>query len=1248
MHPESTPTWLIGPEVAPSQRIGTVLSGSYRLDAFLGQGMTGVTYNAWHLRQKQPYALKLLHRELAPSHDRVVKLRHDLRALSGLRKFGFLPVELNFAPDGAPFLASELLIGETLRSRLGHGPLPSLASGIVAAALARALGEAHKAGMVHGDLRPENVLLPTEAGRDVDAGQPVLLDAALHHLRKRPIGLDESLPLSKLVYLAPEQASGEQQTADAAGDIFALGAILYESLTGQQAFAGSELEVILEKLAQPPKKLVLPREVGAPPGLAEALDEVIAKACARDPEERYQSMADLLEGLGAAYKKAGLPLPPPDERIPIDTVQAQNRALRKRTVAVKRVVPTAPLPDADVPEPSKVLTAASMPLPTPEEIEPDGDKTIPQQFMPPSTGAKPEQTVPMKRNTAKQRVLRPTRRARDLSKLVAEIEAGRLTPEQAMAMAQSNDDNVESDEAFEATDEAPKPASEEEQMKAEGRAAVLARAEEAKKNREQQLRDRQAREKAEAQEMQRRLLDQARAETLGRMRAEWEQSRAAKVSASESAKASRSGEAVPVSTTKDQATQQAELLAEAGRQAQRLEEERIEAERRAREESERARKEAEAAEASRREQARIEAEIQEAERKEAERAERMRLKAEREAQARERAEAADQERQAKIAAVEAAERAAEEAKREAETKQRQADEAKQAVETEEAMSAWEEGLDLLVEDEGKKPPPPPVEALRDKSTAAQLAEEAARRAREDAEAAEEVAQRAKEEAAAMARSAEEARKAKEAAEASRIREASEFAAIIAAAEEARAKEQVIQERIREAERRAKDAEQASVKEQARATRATQALVVIRQVENLARRDPISEEPTVPVMLDETTQRRPGGNKPAGSTAPPSSTTPLVLSQTTQQVVPEPSYAAFQMNQALRMADGSAGYTASQMAAAGIPSSEANPFNTGQVAAQAMAAGIRQGMTASQSLPSISGTPLMPLTGNSGPVPMQQMASGPVSAGIPTGNMPILQGSGPVSMVQPVVMMPARPADAGGFNFTARQLVVTLGMTSVLSGVIGSLLTLLILRSQQPVVPPPVTSPADSDPLFRNGTIKPNVPTPSGPFPGTQAKDPGGAGTGGDTVPAPIPTPPTPPGPSPAAKTGLRPPGTILPPLRLASEQPTMPPKPSQWLLKAAARPGQPAQVTPVAQPGAKPGVKATSEDEPEAKPAAETKPAPEAKPAAETKPEAKPAAESKPVAKPAESKPAAKPGAGAKPGVKDAAEEGLRNPFSNK
>ncbi|MFO0579632.1 MAG: protein kinase [Polyangia bacterium] len=1243
MHPESTPTWLIGPEVAPSQRIGTVLSGSYRLDAFLGQGMTGVTYNAWHLRQKQPYAVKLLHRELAPSHERVAKLRHDLRELSGLRKFGFLPVELSFAPDGAPFLASELLIGETLRARLSRGPLPSLAAGIVAQALARALGEAHKAGIVHGDLRPENVLLPTEAGRDVDAGQPVLLDAALHHLRKRPIGLDESLPLSKLVYLAPEQASGEQQTADAAGDVFALGAILYESLTGQQAFAGPELEVILEKLAEPPKRLLLAREVGAPPGLAAALDQVIAKACARDPEERYQSMEEFLKGLASAYTDSGLPLPPPDERVSIDTVQAQNRALRKRTVAVKRVLPTAPLPDAEVVDPSKVLTAASMPLPGPDEIEGDADTTEvrPAQAQSLAAATKPESTVPMKRNTAKQRVLRPTRRARDLSKLVAEIEAGRLTPEQAMAMAQNGDDNSDSDEAYESTDEAPKVVAEQEQLIAEGRAAVLARAEEAKRNREQQLRERQAREKAEAQEMQRRLLDQARAETLGRMRAEWEQSRASKAAASESAKSHKSGggaaEAVPNAVaTKDLATQQSELLAEAQRQAQRLEEERIEAERRAAEEAERARQEAEAAETSRQEAARLEAERRAVEEKEAERAERMRQKSEREALARERAEAAAQERQAKLAEVEAAERAAQEAKRQAEEARQKAEEAKQAVETEEAMSAWEDGLELLVEDAQKKPPPPPPAALREKSEAARMAEDVARTAREQAEAAAEAAARAKEEAESTARAADEARKAKEAAEASRIREASEFAAIIAAAEEARAKEQALREQIFEAELRAKMAEQASVKEQARATRATQALVVIRQVENLARRDPISEEPTVPVMLDETTHPQKRNQPPA-----PSSVTPLVLSQTTQQVAPpEPSvsYAAFQVTQSMRPGDASGGYTTGQLNAGAIPDASG-----GYSSAQIAAAALRQatGMTGAQAVQ--AGAPMHPMSG--GPsAPMGMMGSGPVP-GMPhiqTGNLPILPGSGPVSMVQPVVVMPQRPADAGGFHFTTRSLVGTLGMTSVLSGVIGSLLTLLVLRSQQSGGPPPVPAPAETDTEARGErgqtrptgpAVTPSVTPPVAPPSSVPTTSPGTSAPTSPTPPTSTPTPVMPIGTG-GPRPGLRPPSVLLPPLRLASEQPTMPPRPSQWLLKNAARPAQ-------GGAAAQPGAKTPGESSLEAPETPDSKPAPEAKPATETKPAAKPAGDVKPAAKPAtDSKPAAKSSDG-----KPAPEDGLRNPF---
>ena len=209
----STPSSQLGPEQPPTARIGMVLSGTYRLDAYLGQGMTGLTYNAWHLRQKQPFAVKLLHRELAPSHERVSKLRQDLRVLSSLRRYGFLPVDLSFGPDGSPFLAAELLVGETLRVRLSRGPLPVLAAGIVTAALARALGEAHKQGVVHGDLRPENIFLVRPGAKSSFAGKVVIVEHSLHHLRRRPSGLDDQLPLYKLMYRPPELLAGAQAAA---------------------------------------------------------------------------------------------------------------------------------------------------------------------------------------------------------------------------------------------------------------------------------------------------------------------------------------------------------------------------------------------------------------------------------------------------------------------------------------------------------------------------------------------------------------------------------------------------------------------------------------------------------------------------------------------------------------------------------------------------------------------------------------------------------------------------------------------------------------------------------------------------------------------------------------------------------------------------------------------------------------------------------------------------------------------------
>ena len=1372
MHPESTPTWLVGPEIPPTQRIGTILSGSYRLDAFLGQGMTGITYNAWHLRQKQPYAVKLLHRELQPSHERVLRVRTDLRVLSSLRRHGFLPVELSFAPDGAPFLASELLIGETLRERLSRGPLPSLAAGIVVAALARALGEAHKLDVVHGDLRPENVLLPSEPGREVEAGQPILLDAALHHLRRRPIGLDESLPLLKLAYLAPEQTSGEQPTADAAGDMFALGAIFYECLTGKAAFYADELEVVYEKLSQPPAKLILPREVGAPPGLAEALDEVIARACARVPSERYSTMAEFLEALSTAYSRVGLPLPPPDERVAIETVQSQNRGLRKRTVAVKKIGPaepastkpgaesgklaaeppkageaaktdetlksaesskpvlrpktpvpaasnatpapprkTAPAPAASSATPAPPRKATPAPAASSATPAPPRKTTPAPSFVNPAAGSGPVQTAnsgilsvprqptpqpsavstqkatpapvapaeagkaiepqkaapgpapqkPHQSTTAKHRAVRRTVKARDLGRLLAEVAAGRLSPEQAMAMAAGQEDLPDPTEA------AMPAANTAQRIIDEGRAAVLARAEAAKRNRQAEADERVQR----AQEQQKRLLEQARQETLARMRAEMAESQ---VLTKAAAKEKDEGERT--------ASEDPELLAEAEKQRQRLEAERLEAERQAQQEEYRAREEASAAELARSEAARAAAALVEAEQREAARAEAMRVKTEQEAEARRLAEQKEAERLHQLEEAAAAERAAAEARERAAQAAAQAEKARAEVEREAEMVAWEEGLVEIVEP--IRPPPPPPEALHLKSEkaleAVAMAEEAERQAAEAAQRAFEVRQQA----ASIARAAEEALSAANAAEQARAREAAELAEAVASAEAARARDQELMQLAAAASERATAAESARQRHVARATRVTQALAILKQVQDMAQSPPNAN--SSPEAATATPASPPAASAPP---APQNS-----LSTAPMPVRPEPSgiYAGYSLSEAGRDPSG----------ILKAPLVGGRPEFTGPYAPAQITPAVEQA-TQSPTRP----MPIIPLvqpksetgevveisallpgaalaipSSSPGFVPSAQANQGhsqamrqtpfgasqiPAGATVSGAMPPLPNPMSPSAMhpmltvqpdtrqvVLPQMVSPHLHSEPGGVTLTVRQFVVTLTVTSLLSAIIGALIALLVMQRSQPLPPidrpilagrstgidtapeiiPAVPPTVQTQPMPRAPQANPSPPPtapptapPANPLGATASQIVPGTPPAAPALPSPT-TMPAAPSTTPATSRSIwRPASVKLPALRLASDQPiqvqTQKPRvPGPGPLAA------PAQTGGTAAP-ANPPTTAAAANAGDAKPAAG-----DANGAAEdTKPA--PAAEGKEAPKPKQAKPAQPSGS----------EDGLRNPF---
>ena len=188
------------PRNSAARRIGTVLNGTYRLDAFLGQGMTGITYNAWHLRQKQPFAVKLLHRD--PAQPRASgQAAPGPAGLGGVAQAGLLAGRAERSRRSA-VLACELLIGETLRERLA-GPLPRWRR---ASSWRRWLGRLAK--------RTSSMLCTATCGQKTSfcrrkmAARSRLASRSRwtlpqHHLRRRPIGLDESLPLQKLAYLAP-------------------------------------------------------------------------------------------------------------------------------------------------------------------------------------------------------------------------------------------------------------------------------------------------------------------------------------------------------------------------------------------------------------------------------------------------------------------------------------------------------------------------------------------------------------------------------------------------------------------------------------------------------------------------------------------------------------------------------------------------------------------------------------------------------------------------------------------------------------------------------------------------------------------------------------------------------------------------------------------------------------------------------------------------------------------------------------
>jgi hypothetical protein len=271
------------------QSLATI--GSYRVLEEIGRGGMGVVYKAVQEELGRVVALKMILDGEHAGAEVVSRFRQEAQAVARLHHPNIVQVyEVGRQDDsGRPYFSLEYLGGGTLEGRLRQGPLPPRMAAEMIEVLARAIAAAHRAGIVHRDLKPGNVLF-TEEGipKVADFGLAKKLDGPGGHTRSGDV-------LGTPCYMAPEQAAGRNRDVGPAADVYALGAILYEMLTGRPPFDGvSPLDVVLQVLGDepmPPSHLnrEMPRD----------LETICLKCLRKEPKKRYASAGDLADDCAA-------------------------------------------------------------------------------------------------------------------------------------------------------------------------------------------------------------------------------------------------------------------------------------------------------------------------------------------------------------------------------------------------------------------------------------------------------------------------------------------------------------------------------------------------------------------------------------------------------------------------------------------------------------------------------------------------------------------------------------------------------------------------------------------------------------------------------------------------------------------------------------------------------------------------------------------------------------------------------------
>jgi len=330
---------------ADDPALGKVIAGRYRLEARVGEGGMGIVYRARHVLIDRVVAVKLIRPDLrGETHLRAWMLR-EARAANRVDHAHIIDIhDIGETDDGELYLVMEYLVGTPLSNELAHGPMPLNRGVDILEQMGAALSRAHDLGVVHRDLKSDNILLTHRGGRKdfvkiLDFG----LAALAHDPRLAPKGAVFGTP----EYMSPEQARGEQ--AGPHSDLYALGVLFFEMLTGQLPFRASDRDTLLEMQRTAPA----PRPTSIRKDCHPAAERIVLRLLEKDPRKRYRDGHHLLEELkalqrslpSASWEKEGgeaaaaAPPPPPPPRTPGVVEWAGRAGLFARMVA--RAYPSA-------------------------------------------------------------------------------------------------------------------------------------------------------------------------------------------------------------------------------------------------------------------------------------------------------------------------------------------------------------------------------------------------------------------------------------------------------------------------------------------------------------------------------------------------------------------------------------------------------------------------------------------------------------------------------------------------------------------------------------------------------------------------------------------------------------------------------------------------------------------------------------------------------------------------------------------